>query len=123
MKRSQPVLEREAETRLVYSTEGLPAPAEDAARPPSACTAGERVQLRLERRASGRVVTVLAGLGGSKEQVASLARTLRVSCGAGGTVKRDLVELQGDHREKAAAVLRALGFAVGRDKGPASRVS
>jgi translation initiation factor 1 len=33
-------------------------------------------------------------------------------CGAGGTVKDGVVEIQGDHRERLAERLRALGYTV-----------
>jgi translation initiation factor 1 len=68
----------------------------------------------LERRASGRVVTVLTGLPGTPAQVAELARQLRAVCGAGGTTRADAVELQGDQREKAEAALLARGLRVKR---------
>jgi len=102
-----------AQTRLVYSTAGevppaglLPSPAP----PRSAAT----VRLRLEHRASDRVVTVLTGLPGTPAQVAELARELRSACGAGGTARADVIELQGDQRDKAAAALLARGLRVKR---------
>jgi translation initiation factor 1 len=102
-----------AQTRLVYSTASeVPA----AGPPPSPApprSAGP-VRLRLERRASDRVVTVLTGLPGTPEQVAELARELRSACGAGGTVRADAIELQGDQRDKAAAALLARGRRVKR---------
>jgi translation initiation factor 1 len=92
-------------TRLAYSTEGqVPrkkTPA--AAQGPSASTGG--IRLRLDRRASGRVVTVVTGLPGTPAQLATLARDLRAACGAGGTVKDKAVELQGDHRDRVEAFL------------------
>jgi len=33
-------------------------------------------------------------------------------CGAGGTLKDGTVEIQGDHRERLAEHLRALGYTV-----------
>ncbi len=65
------------------------------------------IRLRLERRASGRVVTVVAGLPGTAEAVAVLARALKASCGTGGTVKDGALELQGDHRDQVEAALTA----------------
>jgi len=37
---------------------------------------------------------------------------LRRLCGAGGTVKDGTVEIQGDHRDRVAQHLRALGYTV-----------
>jgi translation initiation factor 1 len=106
---------RAAETRLVYSTgaEVAAEPPASPAEPPAGRGQGP-VRMRLERRASGRMVTVLTGLPGSAAQVAELARELRAACGAGCTAGPDGVELQGDQREKAAAALMARGLRVKR---------
>ena len=97
---------RDRESRLVYSTDQGARASRKAPRavlpPPPA--AGAR--LRLDRRASGRVVTVVTGLPGSADEVEDLARSLKSACGTGGTVKDGALELQGDHRgavEKALA--------------------
>ena len=109
-----------AVTRLVYSTGGETPPSDApehsrkvqpaAAKP--APRGGGGVRLRLERRASGRTVTIVTGLPGTPAEVALLARELRTVCGAGGTARGGEVELQGDQREKAAAALAARGLRV-----------
>jgi translation initiation factor 1 len=102
---------RGAETRLVYSTAGVPAPPAPTVPEPR----GEGpVRIRLEQRASGRTVTVLTGLPGTAAEIAGLARELRAACGAGGTARPDAVELQGDQRDRAAAALLARGLRVKR---------
>jgi translation initiation factor 1 len=97
---------RERETRLAYSTGGETEPRaeEDAVRP----SAG--IRLRLDRRASGRVVTVVTGLPGDPGEVADLAKALKAAAGAGGTVKGGALELQGDHRERVERALAARGW-------------
>lgn len=101
--RSSPTTE--GDTRLVYSTGGeAPSPASGAATP-SKHSPG--IRLRLERRASGRVVTVVTGLPGTRAEVSALAKGLKAACGAGGTVKDGVLELQGDHRERIESALRA----------------
>ena len=107
---------RNAETRLVYSTAGEAAAVErpDPPGPQHKPGRGHPVRIRLERRASDRMVTVLTGLPGTPQQVAELARELRAACGAGGTAKGGEVELQGDQREKVAAALLARGLRVKR---------
>ncbi len=102
-------------TRLAYSTGGEVDRAA-AATAPSPTTKGG-VRLRLERRASGRVVTLVSGLPGSPDDVAVLGRELRTACGTGGTVKDGVVELQGDHRAPVEAQLRARGIASKRAGG------
>jgi len=40
----------------------------------------------------------------------ALAKTLKTACGTGGTIKDGVIEMQGDLRQKIAAVLQAQGF-------------
>ncbi len=109
---------RPPNTRLVYSTggerPGSPEPAE-APRGPKRPAPG--IRLRLERRASDRVVTVVSGLPGGKAEVTELARGLKAACGAGGTVKDGVLELQGDHRDRVEAALAARGLRSKRSGG------
>ncbi len=58
----------------------------------------------------GKVVTVVRGL--PRADLAAVASDLKRHCGSGGSVKDDAVEIQGDHREKAAARLEAQGYTV-----------
>lgn len=101
---------RGADSRLVYSTGGEKLP--DAATPPSGDEGVARtgVRISLERRASGRVVTVVTGLPAAREEAEVLARALKAACGTGGSVKDGLLELQGDHRSAVEAALRARGL-------------
>lgn len=107
---------RDANTRLAYSTGG-DAPAREAGASPPPAPAGPGIRLRLDRRASGRVVTVVTGLAGAPAEVAALARALKAACGAGGTVKDGALELQGDHRERVEAALAARGLRSRRSGG------
>jgi translation initiation factor 1 len=101
--------------RLVYSTGG-DAPEETKAKKPpdraptTAAPGGAGIRLRLERRASDRVVTLVTGLPGTDEDRSDLARALKSACGTGGTVKGGVLELQGDHRDAVEAALRARGL-------------
>ena len=64
------------------------------------------------RRPGGRAVTLVLGLAGSEAQIAALAKELKSVCGAGGTVKDGIIELQGDHRDSAQAALAERGLKV-----------
>jgi translation initiation factor 1 len=57
-------------------------------------------------------VTVIHGLPERGAGLDARASELRRLCGAGGTVKDGTVEIQGDHRERVAERLRALGYTV-----------
>lgn len=98
---------RDSNVRLAYSTGGdAPEPEESEAEP----ARGPGIRIRLDRRASGRVVTVVTGLPGTAADGAALAREMRSACGTGGTFKDGAVELQGDHRERVEAFLASRGM-------------
>jgi translation initiation factor 1 len=78
---------------------------------------GRGARLRLERRASDRLATLVSGLPGSEQQKAALLKQLKAACGAGGTLKDGVLELQGDQRDKVEAVLRERGIASKRAGG------
>ena len=106
-----------AESRLVYSTGGeVPAQrVAGRARPKSSSPkapagGGKGIRVRLERRPGGRDITTVLGVPGTADAVASLARDLRAACGAGGTVRDGVIELQGDQSDKVRAVLGARGM-------------
>src|SRR5262245_37355187 len=101
--------------RRVYSTGiGRIHPPDPA--PPAASTgpgAPSDGVVRIWRDRSGRngkVVTVIRGL--PPRDVEARATELKHLCGAGGAVKDGAVEIQGDHRERIADRLRALGHVV-----------
>lgn len=81
-------------------------PPESVRIPPESQTA----KLLLEKRAKGKVVTLVANLDPVGNDLPALATLLKAKCGAGGTVKDDRVELQGDHLAGAEEVLRGLGY-------------
>jgi len=74
----------------------------------------QTARLRLEKRAKGKVVTVVANLDPDGNDLADLAARLKTKCGTGGTVKDGLVELQGDHLAAAESALKAIGFKIRR---------
>jgi translation initiation factor 1 len=110
---------RDGNSRLVYSTGGdAPAretPAKTAkSAPPSP---GHGVRLRLERRASDRLITLVSGLPGPPRELEQMLRQLKAACGAGGALKDGVLELQGDQRDKVEAFLLARGLAWKRAGG------
>lgn len=105
---------RDPNARLAYSTGGE---TETPTASESQRADGNRIRIRLDRRASNRVVTLLTGLPGGAVEIAALAKALRSACGSGGAVKDGTVELQGDHRDKVEAALRARGLRFKRAGG------
>jgi translation initiation factor 1 len=105
---------RDPNSRLVYSTDGEKESPRDS-HPPRQKDEGVGsrrlgIRIRLERRASDRLVTVVTGLPGSDKETVALARALKSACGTGGTVKDGVLELQGDHRDAVEAALAGRGL-------------
>lgn len=76
--------------------------------PPESQTA----RLAVEKRKKGKVVTVLRGLSTEGNDLPELLRQLKSTCGTGGTLKDDAIELQGDHTKRAGEFLREMGYRV-----------
>lgn len=47
----------------------------------------------------GKGVTLIKGIGGSEQELKTLAKFLKQKCNCGGSVKDGVIEIQGDHRE------------------------
>ncbi len=114
-------MNKDGETRggLIYSTDGgrmCPA----CRRPLAQCACSKAkpagssdgiVRVSRESRV-GKSVTVIRGLALESAALNELGRRLKATCGAGGTVKDGVVEIQGDHRDKVMAALCGQGWTV-----------
>jgi len=58
--------------------------------------------VRIENRPGGKVVTVIGNVTSGAD---ALLRLLKKQCGAGGAVREDCIEIQGDHRARVESVL------------------
>ncbi len=63
------------------------------------------------------MVTTISGVPLAPGELEALAQTLKKLCGAGGTVKDGVIEIQGDVRERVEPKLVALGYRVKRVGG------
>ena len=79
---------------------------------PAAPTHGPVRIARETKGRGGKAVTVVRGLAMDAAALESLAKQLKAACGSGGTVKDGAIEVQGDHGEKIAVLLRAKGLVV-----------
>ena len=72
--------------------------------------------MREKKGRKGKMVTVISGFVLTDSDLDALGKTLKTWCGAGGTVKNEvgvqLIEVQGDHRERLAEKLKTLGYKV-----------
>lgn len=110
---------------LVYTTDaGRMCPA--CRQPMSACHCAVAVRpagdgiVRVARETQGRKgkgVTLVRGLPLDDTALLELGRQLKAACGSGGTVKGGVIEIQGEHRDRAVAFLQAAGWTVKRVGG------
>ena len=68
--------------------------------------------LRDRKGRGGKTVTLVAGLTGSPDALTRLTSELKRLCGTGGTVRGDVLELQGDVRDRVKAELEKRGYRV-----------
>jgi len=116
-----------SDSRLVYSTEaGRMCPA--CRKPLASCACAQQAKaqpqgdgrVRVSREKQGRggkTVTVVRGLALDADALVALGRQLRAACGAGGTAKDGVLEVQGDHVERVLAFLVQQGHAARRGGG------
>ena len=83
-----------------------PRDADGDVRPPK----DQPVRIRREKRRKGKIVTVVEGLDPSASDLGAILRKLRSACAAGGTETGGMLEIQGDHTERVAAILEGLGY-------------
>jgi translation initiation factor 1 len=70
-------------------------------------------KIRVARETAGRGgkgVTVITGLPLSAPELEELVAKLKRCCGAGGAVRGDKLEIQGEHRDRIVAELQKLGY-------------
>jgi len=69
--------------------------------------------MRDKKGRRGKMVTVASGFVLTETDLKALAKTLKTTCGSGGTVKEGgIIEVQGDHRETVGEKLTTLGYKV-----------
>lgn len=69
-------------------------------------------RLSIEKRKQGKVVTLIQGLPAEGNDLPELLSRLKSQCGAGGAVKQDTIEIQGEHRGPVRRTLEQLGYRV-----------
>jgi translation initiation factor 1 len=76
--------------------------------------------VRVSRETQGRggkAVTLVRGVPLQEEALAALGKRLRAACGAGGTLKDGVLEVQGEHRDRVVELLLKEGFRVKKSGG------
>ncbi|MDF2177161.1 stress response translation initiation inhibitor YciH [Aliiglaciecola sp. CAU 1673] len=99
------------ENNLVYSTETGRIKSEA---PTNAVPSGDGIA-RIRRETKGRKgkgVTTVSGVLMAETELKMLCAELKKLCGTGGTLKDNVIEIQGDHRDKIKAALEKKGLQV-----------
>ena len=97
-------------SRLVYSTETGRIKEEKGS--PQPTPKGDGI-VRIRRETAGRNgkgVTTISGIPTTGDALKNIAKQLKQLCGGGGAVKDDVIEIQGDHRDKIKADLEKRGY-------------
>jgi translation initiation factor 1 len=98
--------------KVVYREFGAPEPEEDVdSSPLDLPPQQQNLRIQASRKGrKGKTVTVISGFAASPETLASLVKQLKNYCGAGGTVKDNEIEIQGDCAQKVLQFLAKLGY-------------
>lgn len=73
--------------------------------------AQQNLKIQASRKGrKGKTVTVISGFQAKPETLGDVLKQLKTQCGAGGTVKDQEIEVQGDHAQKVLQVLTQLGY-------------
>jgi translation initiation factor 1 len=98
--------------KIVYREFGAPEP-EDDVESSALDLPPQQQNLRIQASRKGRkgkTVTVISGFQTNPETLGSLVKQLKSYCGAGGTVKENEIEIQGDCAPKTLQFLLKFGY-------------
>jgi translation initiation factor 1 len=119
-------MKQRSDGRLVYSSEqGRICPGCGRVKARCSCSASPRVQpgdgiVRVRREKKGRrgkTVTTVSGVPLPSDDLLELAADLKRRCGSGGSAKKGVIEIQGDHAAVLVEELEARGYKVKRAGG------
>lgn len=100
-----------AENPLVYSTDFGRIPKKEQSK--STPTGDGVVRIRRETKGrKGKGVTTVSGLLLDDTALKAIAKELKKLCGTGGAVKDQVIEIQGDNRDKIKTFLEAKNYNV-----------
>ena len=70
----------------------------------------QRIRVRTVKRRFGKQATLIEGIDKGNIDIKDLAKKLKAKFACGGTVKENIIELQGNHLDKIKNELTKLGF-------------
>ncbi|QDT85475.1 translation initiation factor [Gimesia chilikensis] len=72
----------------------------------------QTARLSIEKRKKGKRVTVIRGLSAEGNDLPELLKQIKDRCGAGGTLKDEDLEIQGEQLDRVRETLQQMGFKV-----------
>lgn len=69
----------------------------------------QRIKVTTDKKRYGKLVTVVSGFDSGVDGK-KIAKALKNELACGGTFKNEMIELQGDHKQKVKPLLVKLGF-------------
>ncbi|MBS1599742.1 MAG: translation initiation factor [Bacteroidetes bacterium] len=73
--------------------------------------AQQKLKIRIDtKQRGGKAVSLVEGFVGKEEDLVELGKKLKTYCGTGGTVKENLIIIQGDQRDKLVQWLNKNGY-------------
>lgn len=104
---------QESGYRLVYTEFGPASTPSEATARPELPPQQQQLKVQASRKGrKGKTVTVITGFQSSAETLTALCKQLKAQCGAGGTVKEQTIEVQGDHGTTVTQFLSQSGYKV-----------
>lgn len=70
----------------------------------------QKIKVKTEEKRYGKKVTVISGIDDKEIDIKKLAKELKTEFACGGTIKNNIIVLQGDHIRKTKEKLIKLGF-------------
>ena len=80
--------------------------------PPRIPPEQQTARLAVEKRKKGKLVTVVRGLIAEGNDLPELLTLLKSTCGAGGTLKADVLEIQGNQLDRVREALDKIGYRI-----------
>ena len=68
----------------------------------------QQIEVKREKRRFGKISTLVSGL--QDVDIKEIAKNLKSEFACGGTVKKGVIELQGNHKGKVKPILIKMGF-------------
>ena len=70
----------------------------------------QRITVSTVNRKFGKTITVIKGIDPKSIDIKEVSKKMKNKFACGGTVKNNVIELQGDHKQKAKEALINIGF-------------